>query len=105
MWCRLRQGEAWQAQCPLKRSSALEFGHAVCASSRAPAKPRIGAAVQRSQEHPMALYRRDNRRAERCDEFTLAQVGTRCWLVACNGRLIAGALLSSLRAAVEYAAA
>jgi len=53
----------------------------------------------------MALHRRDNRRAERCDEFTLAQVGTRCWLVACNGRLIAGALLSSLRAAIEYAAA
>ena len=44
-------------------------------------------------------------RAEHCDEFVLAQVGTRCWLVACNGRVIAGALLSSLRAATEYATA
>lgn len=44
-------------------------------------------------------------RAERCDEFVLAQVGTRCWLVACNGHVIAGALLSSLRAAREYAMA
>jgi len=44
-------------------------------------------------------------RAERCDEFILAQVGTRCWLVACNGRLITGALMSSLRAAIEYATA
>jgi len=44
-------------------------------------------------------------RVERCDEFILAQVGARCWLVACNGRLIAGALLSSLRAAIEYASA
>jgi hypothetical protein len=42
---------------------------------------------------------------EHDDEFVLTQVGARCWLVACNGRLIAGALLSSLRAATEYAAA
>ncbi|HUL67156.1 MAG TPA: hypothetical protein VLW55_21350 [Burkholderiaceae bacterium] len=42
---------------------------------------------------------------EKCDEFILAQVGARCWLVACNGRVIAGALLSSLRAAIEYATA
>ena len=42
---------------------------------------------------------------ERADEFVLAQVGARCWLVACNGRLITGALLSSLRAAIDYAAA
>jgi hypothetical protein len=35
----------------------------------------------------------------------LAQVGTRCWLVACNGKLIAGALLSSLRSAIDYATA
>jgi len=47
----------------------------------------------------------NNEGAERCDEFVLAQVGTRCWLVACNGRVIAGALLSSLRAATEYARA
>jgi hypothetical protein len=46
-----------------------------------------------------------DRRVESCDEFILAQVGARCWLVACNGRLIAGALLSSLRAATEYATA
>lgn len=47
----------------------------------------------------------NDRRVEACDEFILAQVGARCWLVACNGRLIAGALLSSLRAAIEYATA
>jgi len=39
------------------------------------------------------------------DEFVLAQVGARCWIVACNGRLIVGALLSSLRAAIDYATA
>lgn len=44
-------------------------------------------------------------RFEPTDEFVLAQVGTRCWLVAYNGRLIAGALLSSLRSAIEYATA
>jgi hypothetical protein len=47
----------------------------------------------------------NDRRLETCDEFILAQVGASCWLVACNGRLIAGALLSSLRAAIEYASA
>jgi hypothetical protein len=46
-----------------------------------------------------------DRRVEGPDEFILAQVGTRCWLVACNGRVIAGALLSSLRAATDYATA
>lgn len=44
-------------------------------------------------------------RFEPDDEFVLTQVGNRCWLVACNGRLIVGALLSSLRAAIEYASA
>ena len=53
----------------------------------------------------MARQRQDAKSSERCDEFVLAQVGTRCWLVACNGRLIAGALLSSLRAAIDYATA
>jgi hypothetical protein len=53
----------------------------------------------------MTIRDRNEPRAERCDEFVLAQVGTRCWLVACNGRLITGALLSSLRAAKDYAAA
>ena len=44
-------------------------------------------------------------RSDRFNEFVLAQVSDRCWLVAYNGRLIAGALLSSLRAAIDYAAA
>ena len=48
---------------------------------------------------------RNNQRSERFDEFVLAQVGARCWLVACNGHLIKGALLSSLRAAIDYATA
>lgn len=46
-----------------------------------------------------------DQRFEPDDEFVLAQVGTRCWLVACNGHLIAGALLSSLRSAIDYATA
>lgn len=53
----------------------------------------------------MAPAEQENNRFEPDDEFVLAQVGARCWLVACNGRLIAGALLSSLRSAVEYATA
>ena len=36
--------------------------------------------------------------------FLLAQVGRNCWVVACNGRLIKGAALSSLRAATDYVA-
>ena len=36
--------------------------------------------------------------------FLLAQVGRNCWVVACNGRLIRGAALSSLRAATDYVA-
>ena len=50
-------------------------------------------------------HRNKQRRPESCDEFVLAQVGARCWLVACNGRVITGALLSSLHAATEYASA
>ncbi len=53
----------------------------------------------------MSRSRRKAFRLESDDEFVLTQVGQRCWLVAYNGRLIAGALLSSLRAAIEYATA
>jgi hypothetical protein len=53
----------------------------------------------------MPTQSRNDQRSERFDEFVLAQVGARCWLVACNGRLITGALLSSLRAAIDYATA
>lgn len=53
----------------------------------------------------MPKQRRETKRSADCDEFVLAQVGNRCWLVACNGRLITGALLSSLRSAIEYATA
>ena len=42
---------------------------------------------------------RDSRR-----EFVLAQLGKGCWVVAYQGRLIAGAVLSSLPAAAAYAA-
>lgn len=37
-------------------------------------------------------------------EFTLAQLGRGCWVVAYQGRFIAGAVLSSLPAAAAYAA-
>ena len=52
----------------------------------------------------MSSQTKNDQRAD-CDEFILTQVGARCWLVACNGRLIAGTLLSSLRAAKDYATA
>lgn len=36
--------------------------------------------------------------------FTLARLGKGCWVVGYQGRLIAGAVLSSLPAAAAYAA-
>jgi len=51
------------------------------------------------------VHKGNEQRSERFNEFVLAQVSDRCWLVAYNGRLIAGALLSSLRAAIDYASA
>jgi len=36
--------------------------------------------------------------------FTLAKLGKRCWVVGYQGRLIAGAVLTSLPAAAAYAA-
>jgi len=71
---------------------------------RIPACPQRDAVNQQLKEGNMSTQKRDER-ADRCDEFVLAQIGARCWLVACNGHVIAGALLSSLRAATEYAAA
>ncbi|MBC8119354.1 MAG: hypothetical protein H7X75_07260 [Burkholderiaceae bacterium] len=38
------------------------------------------------------------------NEFTLAQLGKGCWVVGYQGRMIAGAVLSSLPAAAAYAA-
>ena len=38
------------------------------------------------------------------NEFTLAKLGKGCWVVGYQGRLIAGAVLSSLPAAAAYAA-
>src|SRR5262249_13615387 len=97
-----RHRERRQAQCPSVRVDQALFGHAVCAElARSDRQLR-----QSGMEDAMARQNsRTQRRPERCDEFILTQVGTRCWLVACNGHLIAGALLSSLRAAREYAAA
>ena len=37
-------------------------------------------------------------------EFVLAQLGKGCWVVGYQGRLIGGAVLSSLPAAAAYAA-
>lgn len=37
-------------------------------------------------------------------EFLLARLGTGCWVVGYQGRMIAGAVLSSLPAAAAYAA-
>lgn len=41
---------------------------------------------------------------ESCAEFILAKLGKGCWIVGYQGRFIAGAVLSSLPAAVAYAA-
>ena len=40
----------------------------------------------------------------RCNEFLLARLGKGCWVVGYQGRVIAGAVLSSLPAAAAYAA-
>ena len=40
----------------------------------------------------------------RGNEFLLAQLGKGCWVVGYQGRMIAGAVLSSLPAAAAYAA-
>jgi len=40
----------------------------------------------------------------RSNEFLLARLGKGCWVVGYQGRLIAGAVLSSLPAAAAYAA-
>lgn len=37
-------------------------------------------------------------------EFTLAKLGNSCWVVGYQGKMIAGAVLSSLPAAAAYAA-
>jgi len=37
-------------------------------------------------------------------EFTLTQLGRGCWIVGYRGRIIAGAVLTSLPAAAAYAA-
>jgi len=41
---------------------------------------------------------------EKGAEFILAQLGRGCWVVGYQGRIIAGAVLSSLPAAAAYAA-
>lgn len=38
------------------------------------------------------------------NEFLLAKLGKRCWVVGYQGRVIAGAVLTSLPAAAAYAA-
>jgi hypothetical protein len=45
-----------------------------------------------------------NQSNARRTEFTLARLGKGCWVVAYQGRMIAGAVLSSLPAAAAYAA-
>lgn len=39
----------------------------------------------------------------RSNEFLLAKLGKSCWVVAYQGRMIAGAVLTSLPAAAAYA--
>lgn len=48
------------------------------------------------------MKRQNNKRAPRA-EFVLARLGKGCWVVGYQGRLIAGAVLSSLPAAAAYA--
>jgi len=44
-----------------------------------------------------------SRRATRPVHFVIRQLHRGCWVVACEGRWIAGAVLSSLPAAAAYA--
>jgi hypothetical protein len=46
----------------------------------------------------------DRKSRSRRAEFVLARLGKGCWVVAYQGRLIGGAVLSSLPAAAAYAA-
>ena len=69
---------------------------------RAARPGRPGGCNPRSREDLRAHVKNDYL-FEADDDFVLAQVGAQCWLVACDGRVIAGALLSSIRAAIEYA--
>ena len=47
---------------------------------------------------------RASKSAARAAVFTLAKLGKGCWVVGYQGRVIAGAVLSSLPAAAAYAA-
>jgi hypothetical protein len=49
--------------------------------------------------------RRHESKQARPVNFVLRRLHRECWVVACDGRWIAGAVLSSLPAAVGYAAA
>lgn len=48
--------------------------------------------------------KRETSRSKGRSEFVLARLGKGCWVVAYQGRLIGGAVLSSLPAAAAYAA-
>jgi hypothetical protein len=48
------------------------------------------------------MNKRDS--AARPGKFIVSQIHKGCWIVGCNGRWIAGAVLSSLPAAAAYAA-
>ena len=52
----------------------------------------------------MDVSKQEVGRGERRSELILARLGKRCWVVAYEGRLIGGAVLSSLPAAAAYAA-
>ena len=51
-----------------------------------------------------ALAKRWVEAKSRPNEFLLARLGKGCWVVGYQGKLIAGAVLSSLPAAAAYAA-
>lgn len=55
-------------------------------------------------KHAEMTKKSDRKQTSRRAEFVLARLGKGCWVVAYQGRLIGGAVLSSLPAAAAYAA-
>jgi hypothetical protein len=68
-----------------------------------PARVHRGAPSQ-GEQMKRAETKSEKKTGSRRAEFVLARLGKGCWVVAYQGRLIGGAVLSSLPAAAAYAA-
>jgi hypothetical protein len=90
--CFLRSGQVKVARL-LARTLLIAPGAIPISNEERRMKPSTKARVKKL---PTAKSRRN--------EFLLARLGKGCWVVGYQGRVIAGAVLSSLPAAAAYAA-